>query len=78
MITLTLLFIAWVSHIITGSFIFGGLNSLEKMALCALIGLLELMFESLFIVSLMEKFEEFYEKRRRRALKESAGIKPTL
>ena len=78
MITLTLLFIAWVSHIVTGSFIFGGLDSLEKMALCALVGILELMFEALFVVSLSEKFEEFYEKRRRRALKESAGIKPTL
>lgn len=78
MITLTLLFIAWVSHIITGNFIFGGLDSLEKMVVCAMVGLLELMFEVLFIVSLSEKFEEFYEKRRRRALKESAGIKPTL
>lgn len=78
MITLTLLFIAWVSHIITGSFIFGGLDSLEKMAVCAIVGLLELMFESLFVVTLSEKFTEFYEKRRRRALKESAGIKPTL
>jgi hypothetical protein len=78
MITLTLLFIAWVSHIVTGSFIFGGLNSLEKMALCALVGILELMFESMFVISLSEKFREFYEERRRKALKESAGIKPTL
>ena len=68
MITLTLLFIAWVSHIITGSFIFGGLDSLEKMAMCAMVGLLELMFESLFIVSLLEKFREFYAERRRKEL----------
>ena len=68
MITLTLLFIAWVSHIITGNFIFGGLDSLEKMAMCALVGLLELMFESLFIVSLSEKFRELYEERRRKEL----------
>ena len=68
MITLTLLFVAWVSHIITGNFIFGGLDSLEKMAMCALVGLLELMFESLFIVSLSEKFREFYEERRRKEL----------
>jgi hypothetical protein len=68
MITLTLLFIAWVSHIITGNFIFGGLDSLAKMAMCALVGLLELMFESLFIVSLSEKFREFYEERRRKEL----------
>lgn len=78
MITLALLFIAWVSHIITGNFIFGGLDSLSKMALCAIIGLLELMFESLIVVSLSEKFREFYEERRRKALKESAGIKPTF
>ena len=78
MITLTLLLIAWVSHIVTGSFIFGGLNSLEKMALCTMVGILELMFESMFVISLSEKFREFYEERRRKALKESAGIKPTL
>ena len=68
MITLTLLFIAWVAHIITGSFIFGGLDSLSKMALCALIGVLELMFEATFVVSLSEKFREFYEERRRKEL----------
>lgn len=68
MITLTLLFIAWVAHIITGNFIFGGLDSLSKMALCALIGVLELMFESLCVISLSEKFREFYEERRRKEL----------
>ena len=68
MITLTLLFIAWVVHIVTGSFIFGGLDSLEKMALCALIGLIEVTFESLFIVSLLEKLRELYEERRRKEL----------
>ena len=68
MITLTLLFIAWVSHIITGNFVFGGLDSLAKMALCALVGILELMFESLFVISLSEKFREFYEERRRKEL----------
>lgn len=68
MITLALLFIAWVSHIITGNFIFGGLDSLEKMALCAIIGLLELMFEAIFVISLSEKFREFYEERRRKEL----------
>ena len=68
MITLILLFIAWVAHIITGSFIFGGLDSLGKMALCALIGGLELMFESIIVVSLSEKFREFYEERRRKEL----------
>lgn len=68
MITLTLLFIAWVSHIITGNFIFGGLDSLEKMAVCAMIGLLELMFESIFIAFLSEKFRDFYEERRRKEL----------
>lgn len=78
MITLTLSLIAWVSHIVTGSFIFGGLDSLEKMALCVPIGLLELMFEVIFVLSLLEKFRELYEERRRKALKESAGIKPTL
>lgn len=70
MITLTLLFIAWVSHIITGNFIFGGLDSLEKMALCVPIGLLEFMFESIIVVSLSEKFREFYEERRRKELEE--------
>ena len=68
MITLILLFIAWVAHIITGNFIFGGLDSLEKMALCALVGVLELMFESIIVVSLSEKFREFYEERRRKEL----------
>lgn len=68
MITLTLLFIAWVAHIITGNFIFGGLDSLEKMALGALIGVLELMFESMFVISLAEKFREFYAERRRKEL----------
>ena len=68
MITLTLLFIAWVAHIVTGNFIFGGLDSLSKMALCALIALLELMFESIVVVSLSEKFRELYEKRRRKEL----------
>ena len=68
MITLTLLFIAWVSHIITGNFVFGGLDSLSKMALCALVGLLELMFESIIVVSLSEKFRELYEERRRKEL----------
>ena len=68
MITLTLLFIAWVSHIITGNFIFGGLDSLAKMALCAFIGLLELMFEAIFVMTLSEKFREFYEERRRKEL----------
>lgn len=68
MITLTLLFIAWVAHIITGNFIFGGLDSLEKMALCALIGFLELMSESIFVISLSEKLREFYEERRRKEL----------
>ena len=68
MITLTLLFIAWVSHIITGNFIFGGLDSLAKMALCALIGLLELMFEAMFAMTLSEKIKEFYAERRRKEL----------
>ena len=68
MVTLTLLFIAWVAHIITGNFIFGGLDSLEKMALCALIGVLELFLESIFVVSLSEKLREFYEERRRKEL----------
>lgn len=68
MITLTLLFIAWVSHIVTGNFIFGGIGSLEKMALCALIGFLELMAELIFVVSLSEKLREFYEERRRKEL----------
>ena len=68
MITLTLLFIAWVVHIVTGNFIFGGLDSLEKMALCALIGLIEVAFESLFVVSLSENLREAYEERRRKEL----------
>ena len=68
MITLTLLFIAWVAHIITGSFIFEGLDSLSKMALCVPIGIFELMFESLIVVSLSEKLREFYEERRRKEL----------
>lgn len=68
MITLTLLFIAWVAHIITGSFIFGGLDSLGKMVVCAMVGVLELMFESIFVIFLAEKFREFYEERRRKEL----------
>lgn len=68
MITLTLLFIAWVAHLVTGGFILGGIDSLSKMALCALIGMLELMFESLYVISLSEKFREFYEERRRKEL----------
>lgn len=68
MITLTLLFIAWVSHIITGNFIFGGLDSLEKMVICAMVGILELMLESLFVISLSEKLRELYEERRRKEL----------
>lgn len=68
MITLTLLFIAWVSHIITGNFVFGGLDSLEKMAICAMVGLLELIFESTFVAALSEKIRELYEERRRKEL----------
>lgn len=68
MITLILLFIAWVTHIITGNFIFGGLDSLSKMVICAMVGIFELTLESIFVMSLLEKLRGFYAERRRKEL----------
>ena len=68
MITLTLLFIAWVAHLVTGNFIFGGIDSLEKMALCALVSLIEISVEACLFMCLSDTFMEYYAERRRKEL----------
>ena len=69
MITLTLLFIAWVAHLVTGGFILDGIDSLEKMALCAIVGLIEISVEACLFMCLSDTFMEYCIERRREELK---------
>lgn len=68
MITLTLLFIAWVAYLVTGGFILGGIDSLEKMALCAIVSLIEISVEACLFMCLSDTFMEYYTERRRKEL----------